>query len=64
MPVSLVAFQTHELGGPVDVLLNSTVSGAVPAVTLVVKDATGDAVTLIHVVCAERALPSEFVTFS
>jgi hypothetical protein len=46
LPVSLVAFQTHDVGGPLDVLLNSTVSGALPAVTLVVNDATGTSVKL------------------
>ena len=61
-PVTLVAFQTHELGGPLDVSLNNIVNGATPDQLLnellitvelesavAVKDATGADETLIHV---------------
>ena len=60
-----MAFQTHELGGPLDVSLNHIVNGASPDQLLnellitveelksaaVVKDATGADETLIHVTC-------------
>jgi hypothetical protein len=70
-----VAFQTHELGGPLDVSLNHIVNGAFPDQLLnellitelesapVVKDATGADETLIHV-GAEMLEPNEFVAFS
>jgi inner membrane protein involved in colicin E2 resistance len=74
-PVTLVAFQTHDLGDPVDVSLNNIVNGATPDQLLsepliavdtgvAVKDATGAAETLIHVTCVEMLEPYAFVAFS
>ena len=76
-PVTLVAFQTQDAGGPVDVSLNTIVNGATPdqllsepLVTIelesgvAVKDATGADETLIHVTCVEMLEPNEFVAFS
>ena len=73
--VLLVAFQTHDAGGPVDVSLNTIVNGATPAhpcpvllvafvMFLELKDATGAAETLIHVTCVEMFEPYAFVAFS
>ena len=74
-PVTLVAFQTHDLGGPVDVSLNTIVNGATPDQLLsepliafdmgvAVNVATGADETLIQVVCAEMFEPYAFVAFS
>ena len=74
-PVTLVAFQTQDAGGPLDVSLNTIVNGATPAhpcdellvafeMFLEVKDATGADETLIHVTCAEMLEPYAFVAFS
>jgi hypothetical protein len=76
-PVTLVAFQTHDLGGPVDVSLNNIVNGATPdqllsepLVTIelesgvAVKVATGAELTFTHVVCVEMFEPYAFVAFS
>ena len=73
--VLLVAFQTQDAGGPLDVSLNTIVNGATPAhpcdellvafeMFLEVKDATGADETLIHVTCVEMLEPYAFVAFS
>ena len=63
LSVVLVKYQFQIIGVFVEVSVNATVSGSVPEVTFVVKDATGmGSDTFTNNVCIDTLLPPKYAT--